>query len=100
MATFAKDSNEPLFDYPRKSSDQIIELLRKHVEIGARGLKILSELGLKYKDATGRLIKIDDPELSDKSAGILESFLSMGKGSLIFIFLRIKVSQQRSPSVY
>lgn len=65
MATFAKDANEPLFDDPQKFADQTIELLHKHVEMGARGLKILKELGLKHRDATGRLINIDDPDLSE-----------------------------------
>ena len=65
MATFAKDTNEPLFEDPKKFVDQTIELLHKHVEMGARGLKILKELGLKHRDATGRLINIDDPCLSE-----------------------------------
>ena len=65
MATFAKNVNEPLFDDPRKFTDQTIELLHKHIEMGARGLKILKELGLKHRDATGRLINIDNHDLSE-----------------------------------
>ncbi len=63
MATFAKDVSEPLFDDPKRFVAETIELLGKHVEMGACGLKILKELGLKHRDASGGLVNIDDPNL-------------------------------------
>ena len=37
--------------------------IRDSVKRGARGLKILKELGLGVRDKTGQLIKVDDPRL-------------------------------------
>lgn len=37
--------------------------LERKVEAGARGLKIFKELGLRHRDAEGRLIPVDDPRL-------------------------------------
>ncbi len=63
MATFARSTHALLFEDPQIFVDQTIELLRKHVKMGARGLKILNDLGLKHRDASGRLIHVDDPNL-------------------------------------
>ena len=65
MVNFARDTNEPLFDDPKRFTADAVELLGKHVEMGARGLKVLKELGLEHRDAAGRLINVDDPGLSD-----------------------------------
>ena len=79
MATFAKDVNKPLFDDSKRFVAETIELLNRHVEMGARGLKILKEFGLKHRDATGRLINVDDPDLS----GIWEEAGRLGVPVLI-----------------
>ncbi len=42
---------------------EAIQALEKDVRAGARGLKITKELGLAYRDWTGKLIAIDDPRL-------------------------------------
>jgi hypothetical protein len=39
--------------------------LEADVRAGARGLKIYKDLGLEYRDATGRLVFPDDPRISD-----------------------------------
>jgi len=65
MATLARDVNEPLFNDPNRFVNETIELLHEHVELGARGFKVLKELGLRHRDATGKLITVDDPNLSD-----------------------------------
>jgi predicted TIM-barrel fold metal-dependent hydrolase len=44
-------------------SDLMVRQLRDSVDRGARGLKILKELGLGVRDSTGKLIRIDDPRL-------------------------------------
>lgn len=44
-------------------SQLMVRQLRDSVDRGARGLKILKELGLGVRDSTGRLITIDDPRL-------------------------------------
>jgi uncharacterized protein len=49
--------NEPNF------SDLMVKQLDDSVARGARGLKVLKELGLGVRDASGKLIKIDDPRL-------------------------------------
>jgi uncharacterized protein len=49
--------NEPTF------SDLMVRQVRDSVARGARGLKILKELGLGVRDSTGKLISIDDPRL-------------------------------------
>jgi len=43
--------------------DDMVTLLRDAVKRGARGLKILKEFGLQYRDASGKLIAVDDPRL-------------------------------------
>jgi predicted TIM-barrel fold metal-dependent hydrolase len=49
--------NEPNF------SQLMVRQLDDSVARGARGLKVLKELGLGVRDATGKLITIDDPRL-------------------------------------
>jgi predicted TIM-barrel fold metal-dependent hydrolase len=49
--------NDPNF------SQLMVRQLHDSVDRGARGLKILKELGLGVRDSTGRLITIDDPRL-------------------------------------
>jgi predicted TIM-barrel fold metal-dependent hydrolase len=49
--------NDPNF------SQLMVQQLRDSVARGARGLKILKELGLGVRDATGKLITIDDSRL-------------------------------------
>lgn len=63
-ATFAQATDRPLFTDAGAFVAQTIELLRDHVRRGARGLKILKELGLHYRDNTGALIRLDDPRLA------------------------------------
>lgn len=63
MANFARPSNEPLFDDVTLFLDEFIHTLREHVAMGAKGLKVLKELGLHYKDSKGKLINVDDSRL-------------------------------------
>jgi uncharacterized protein len=49
--------NEPDF------SERMVRQLHDSVNRGARGLKILKELGLGVRDSSGKLITIDDPRL-------------------------------------
>jgi predicted TIM-barrel fold metal-dependent hydrolase len=63
MAGFARPSDRPLFTDHKKFVDEFIETLNDHVRQGAKGLKVLKELGLHYRDATGELISCNDPRL-------------------------------------
>ncbi len=63
-ATFAKSIDKPLFQDASRFVDETIQMLREHVALGARGLKILKELGLHYRDGDGKLITIDDERLA------------------------------------
>ena len=73
-ATFNRPVNEPLFRDAGAFVEETIEQLRAHVRLGARGLKILKELGLRYRDAGGRIVFPDDPRLAPiwEEAGRLE----------------------------
>ncbi|BCW99282.1 MAG: hypothetical protein KatS3mg024_2109 [Armatimonadota bacterium] len=62
-ATFGQAREEPLFQDASEFVERTIRILRDHVERGARGLKILKELGLIWRDASGRLVSPDDPRL-------------------------------------
>jgi len=64
MATFARPTTEPLFSDAEKFVEETISLLRRHVGLGARGLKLTKELGLHFKDIQGNLIFVDDLRLS------------------------------------
>jgi hypothetical protein len=63
-ATFVQPTDRPLFrdagDFVRRT----VDLLHEHVAQGARGLKILKELGLRYVDGDGRRVAVDDPRLA------------------------------------
>jgi predicted TIM-barrel fold metal-dependent hydrolase len=43
--------------------ERMAQDLERKVEGGAAGLKIFKELGLRHRDAAGRLISVDDPRL-------------------------------------
>lgn len=63
-ANFAQPVDRPLFSDARGFVEKAIELLHSHVDKGAKGLKILKELGLHYRDSSGNLINIDDERLA------------------------------------
>ena len=63
MATFAQPADKPLFTDPGKFVAEFVETLHDHAEKGAKGLKVLKELGLHYRDSDGYLIAADDPRL-------------------------------------
>lgn len=52
------DDNTPGF------GERMADDLARKVDAGARGLKILKELGLRHQDADGNLIPVDDPRLN------------------------------------
>lgn len=64
MASFARDAGAPLFDNSDRFVASCIEALNEDVEKGARGLKILKELGLRHRDGKGNLIPADDDRLA------------------------------------
>jgi hypothetical protein len=43
--------------------ERMADELSRKVALGAGGLKIFKDLGLRHRDATGRLIPVDDPRL-------------------------------------
>jgi predicted TIM-barrel fold metal-dependent hydrolase len=63
-ATFAVSTEKPLINDYREFVEKTIEMLRLHVKKGAKGLKILKELGLEYFDTKGNLIRLDDERLA------------------------------------
>jgi predicted TIM-barrel fold metal-dependent hydrolase len=62
-ATLTPPTGPPLFNDAKEFVEGAIRTLRDHVARGARGLKVLKELGLQYRDGQGRLIHCDDPRL-------------------------------------
>jgi predicted TIM-barrel fold metal-dependent hydrolase len=64
MSNFAQPADKPLFEDDKRFVSECIETIQEHVRLGARGLKILKELGLRYHDSEGKLIFCDDPRLS------------------------------------
>lgn len=54
----------PLFTDASEFVDRTLAMLRDHVSRGARGLKVLKELGLHYRDGRGKLINCDDDRLA------------------------------------
>jgi predicted TIM-barrel fold metal-dependent hydrolase len=64
MANFAKPTGKPLFEDDKRFVEECIETLHSHVGQGAKGLKILKELGLHYRDSKGALIHSNDPRLA------------------------------------
>ncbi len=65
MANFARSVDEPLFSNSKIFVKECIETIRSHVQLGAKGLKVLKELGLHYRDSDGNLINCNDPRLFD-----------------------------------
>ena len=64
MAGFARPADKPIFSDHKSFVGECIETLNEHVRQGARGLKILKELGLHYRDASGELINCNDDRLA------------------------------------
>ena len=64
MAGFAQPADKPLFTDHKRFVSECIEQLNKHVALGAKGLKILKELGLHYYDGKGDLISCNDERLA------------------------------------
>jgi predicted TIM-barrel fold metal-dependent hydrolase len=64
MSNLAQPSDKPLFNDARRFVSECIETLNDHVKQGAKGLKVLKELGLRYHDGDGKLINCDDERLA------------------------------------
>ena len=64
LATFARPTGEPLFTDAAAFVTETVDMLREHVSLGARGLKVLKELGLHFRDGGGKLIVVDDDRLA------------------------------------
>ena len=64
MATLARPANEPLLSDYGAFVEETVNVLRDHVARGARGLKVLKELGLRCRDNDGNLIHVDDERLA------------------------------------
>lgn len=64
MSNFAQPANKPLFDDSKRFVNECVEMLNDHVQRGAKGLKILKELGLHYRDSVGELINCNDIRLA------------------------------------
>ncbi|MBN2212299.1 MAG: hypothetical protein JW709_12955, partial [Sedimentisphaerales bacterium] len=52
LAEFARPADKPLFRDAARFVADSIATLENHVRRGARGLKVLKELGLRYRDAS------------------------------------------------
>jgi predicted TIM-barrel fold metal-dependent hydrolase len=63
-ATFNRPLEQPLFTDAHRFVEETIEMLRHDVGRGALGLKVLKELGLRYRDAQGNLVVVDDERLA------------------------------------
>lgn len=63
-ATFTRPTDQPLFTDHDRFVEETIAILRDHVHKGARGLKILKELGLRYRDGAGDRVFADDERLA------------------------------------
>ena len=63
MANFATPVHKPLFSDHKIFVRECIETMNEHQRQGAKGLKILKELGLHYRDSEGELIQCNDPRL-------------------------------------
>lgn len=64
MAAFNVPPDEPLIDDYAEFVARCCATLRDHVAHGARGLKLLKELGLRFRDTTGALVRLDDERLA------------------------------------
>jgi len=63
-ALFAPPLSRPLFTDAGEFVAKSIDMLREHVSMGARGLKILKEFGLHYRDGEGNIVFADDERLA------------------------------------
>jgi len=63
MSDFVHPADKPLFSDYKKFVEGFLETLNEHANLGARGLKVLKELGLHHRDASGELISVDDERL-------------------------------------
>jgi predicted TIM-barrel fold metal-dependent hydrolase len=74
MSDFTRPSDKPLFEDDKKFVSECIAALKEHARLGAKGLKILKELGLHYRDKKGNLINCDDKRLAPiwEEAGFLK----------------------------
>jgi len=64
MSNFSQPTKKPLFYDSRRFVAECIETMNSHVRQGAKGLKILKELGLHYRDSNGDLINCNDTRLA------------------------------------
>lgn len=64
MAAFNLSPEAPLIDDYGEFVARCCATLRDHVARGARGLKLLKELGLRFRDTTGALVRVDDDRLA------------------------------------
>jgi len=60
MASFARDASQPLFSDVNSFVSDCLETLEKDHQMGAKGLKVLKEWGLRHRNAVGELIHLDD----------------------------------------
>ena len=63
MANFATPVQKPLFEDHKMFVAECIKTLNVHHQLGAKGLNILKELGLHYRDGDGNLINCNDQRL-------------------------------------
>lgn len=78
-AKFDTPADEPLFNNAKRFVDETVELLKHHVALRARGLKVPKTFGLNHRDADGNLVAADDPRL----ASIWETAADLGVPVLI-----------------
>jgi len=64
MASFNVPADQPLIQDYGAFVAECVATLEDHVRRGARGLKLLKELGMRFRDATGRLVRTDDERLA------------------------------------
>ncbi len=64
MSNFASPVDKPLFEDDKHFVNECTATLKEHARLGAKGLKILKELGLHYRDKKGKLINCDDKRLA------------------------------------
>jgi len=78
-------------------SDQMVKQLDDAVARGARGLKVLKDLGLGVRDKTGKLIAIDDPRIDAvwEEAGRLHIPVFIHSGDPEAFFLPIDATNER-----
>ncbi len=76
---------------------QMVTLIRDAVQRGARGLKILKSFGLEYRDASGKLVAVDDPRLDPVWAecGRLGIPVAIHVGDPAAFFLPVDAANER-----